>query len=241
MAETNLYDTDFDDEGEFLDAVDYRQIALPTELLQAILSHAGDAFSLKNLAQCCSSFHRAFLANQDFLLQTVLRNEISAGVLPDALVTFASARLLRGEEFTTIPSDGHLRQGFDCQAQLRQLVKLGLISWSVPKALALSQLHSHIVFFTHKFASTLVTNPITGSSNQNPVVLRPKELERIERSFYRYELFCNLSRAGSQGEDREFLEKFAPWENEQLATIYDFLYDQMSIGMVSQHTWRTQD
>ncbi len=96
MAFTMSNDTDSDCEEDFFDAIESRTKLPPTELVQTILSNTADAFSLIGLAQCCSLFYRAFLANQDGILQTVLRNEIAPDVLPDAFTTLASARLLRG-------------------------------------------------------------------------------------------------------------------------------------------------
>ncbi len=242
MAETTSYATDSDCEGEFFDAIDSRLRFLPTELVQVILLYATDAFSLKNLAQCCSSFHRAFLANQDSILQIVLRNEISADVLPDALVTFASARLLLGVDFKILPCVPHEER--DYLRDLRQIAELGPVSWSMPKALAISKLHRDVDFFASEFAATLTTSPIISITSNGSKALKPKEIERIERSFYRYELFCNLLRKGdldTEDKCRQFFNKFAPWENEQLASVYEYLFGTLSTGMVSLNIWCTKD
>lgn len=241
MANAISYNTDSDCEEDFYDAIDSRIKLLPTELVQAILSQTSDAFSLISLAQCCSSFHCAFLADQVHILQTVLRNEIAADVLPDALTTFASARLLHGLELTTSPSTPNEER--DYLSDLRQLAELGPASWSIPKALAISELHSNVNFFSSEFASTLEANPFTGITNKCAIVLTPKEIGRIQRSFYRFELFCNLfrnDRMDSEDQRRRFFNNFAPWENEQLASVYEYLFSRLSTGMIPQYTWHTR-
>jgi hypothetical protein len=119
MAFTMSNHTDSDCEEDFFDAIESRMKLLPTELVQTILSNTADAFSVISLAQCCSLFYRAFLANQDGILQTVLRNEIAPDVLPDALTTLASARLLRGLDFTEFPPTSNRER--DHLSDLRQL------------------------------------------------------------------------------------------------------------------------
>lgn len=236
MANPTSYNTDSDGEEEFFDAIDSRMKLLPTELVQAILSQTSDAFSLISLAQCCSSFHRAFLADQDRILQTVLRNEIAADVLPDALTTFASARLLHGVELTTSPSTPNRER--DYLSDLRQLAERGPVSWSISKALAISDLHGNVDFFSSEFASTLQANPFTGITHKCAIALTSREIHRIQRSFYRYELFCNLFRNGAMSSEdscRRFFIKFAPWENEQLASVYEYLFNRLSTGRIPQY------
>ncbi len=104
MAFTMSNDTDSDCEEDFFDAIESRMKLLPTELVQTILSNTADAFSLIGLAQCCSLFYRAFLANQDGILQTDLRNEIAPDVLADALTTLASAITYPNESWLGFPA-----------------------------------------------------------------------------------------------------------------------------------------
>lgn len=60
--------------------------------------------------------------------------------------------------------------------------------------------------------------------------LSTNEVTRIERSLYRFEIYCNLFRDSAQftfapgPEQREaYFSKFSPWENEQLACVQDYL------------------
>ena len=66
-------------------------------------------------------------------------------------------------------------------------------------------------------------------------------MDRIERVLYRYKLYCNMfgkkhtdGRLHSRDRRRMFfLNKFAAWENEQLATIYEYLFRKLSTGVAS--------
>lgn len=68
---------------------------LSTEIIQAILSQSPDVQSLKSLAKCCSSFHRAFVGAQNHIIDDVLRGQISTNILPDALMTLWSTEISR--------------------------------------------------------------------------------------------------------------------------------------------------
>ena len=61
---------------------------------------------------------------------------------------------------------------------------------------------------------------------------------RIERSFYTFEIYCSLfgksrSRLSLNDQLDLFFNRFAPWENEQLACVHDFLLDELKPGIIS--------
>ena len=67
-----------------------------------------------------------------------------------------------------------------------------------------------------------------------------QELRRIERALYRFEIYCDLFReipnersstipsAINSEQSQLFFAKFAPYENEQLGCIHDFLVRAIS-------------
>lgn len=68
----------------------------------------------------------------------------------------------------------------------------------------------------------------------------PSEMHRIERSFYVFELFCvlygklgNLEENPLSPEREGFFRQAAPWENEQLACVDEFLIEQFRPGRSS--------
>lgn len=87
----------------------------------------------------------------------------------------------------------------------------------------------------------------------------PTETQRIRTALFRFELFCNLYRKSpnlpewkqerpSCSERKEaFLDKFSPWENEQMFTVYEYLRKLVTLGwyvykITAQftHSWSIQ-
>ncbi|KAL9122316.1 MAG: hypothetical protein Q9187_001125 [Circinaria calcarea] len=223
-------------------------LSFPTELAQAILFHAPDFISLRALTLSSPFFYRAFLTAQKLILNKVLSNEFRASrtILPDALTTFTSARL-------SLQSDSQIRddQIKSFLLNLHPITALPEI-WSLSDFWALSTTHDHVKYFANDFAITLSANPLTGASHEVPSALTPTEMDRVERALYRYELYCNLfgknhgygrldwpdqRRPDFRDQQRMFFGKFAPWENEQLATIYEYLVRKLSTAFndVAEH------
>ena len=206
------------------------QKPIPTEIAQLILSHSPDAFTLKNLVLSSPIFYRSFLTARNAILKDILHNEFRPSILPDALATFYS---------------GHTPLGKDSKVEhvLSRYDNPGLIHiecWSLSDALELSKIHDDVDYFASDYASTLSRHPVTACRLSEPVSLRPHELDRIKRVLYRFELYCNCFRKDdnldrgleSPQERREmFLNAFSPWENEQLNTIYEYLYRKLSVRM----------
>lgn len=205
---------------------------LPIEIIQLILSQSADAFSLRNLAFSSPVFYRPFLAAQDFILKDALRNEISPGVLPDALMSFYSAPTAQLSLQNVEDFEAFMGRYDHIEGALSEY-------WSLSHSLRLSQTHSTVEYFATDFASTLTTHPATGLPLPEAISLHPRERDRIERTLYRFELFCNCHRQNSRvcrrllsvtHQKRSFLEYFSPWENEQLASIFEYLYLKLTLG-----------
>ncbi|KAI9780859.1 MAG: hypothetical protein M1839_006486 [Geoglossum umbratile] len=109
--------------------------------------------------------------------------------------------------------------------------------WTPADALAASKLHFYVHSFAMKFASTALSK-IPSRYGQQPPPTR-QELERIKRALYRFEIYRNIfpprsykshvaNVDGTEMLNKVFFSKFAPWENEQLACIYDFLVEEVS-------------
>lgn len=78
-----------------------------------------------------------------------------------------------------------------------------------------------------------------GWPETDPVSISRSEIVRIERSLYRLELFHNRWPRGERKIDGVWpggpiyfgyylMTRFAPWENEQLACIHDYLIEALS-------------
>lgn len=214
-------------------------LGLPDEIKQAIFSSLADVASLKALILTCSSLYHAFLKVESLILAQILQNQINPNLMHDALATLKSSQIdpwcrLAGENVIMLYTTGETSSL--------------LPTWNLRNALAVSELHGHIQFFANNFASSALSqNPVTGLPETDPAPASPSELIRIQRTLYRFELYCNLfaERRRSFGgyfetfnvneQGRYLAAGFAPWENEQLACIRDYL-----IGTLSKctfHLW----
>ena len=207
---------------------------VPFEIKQHILTMLPDIASLKALMLACPSFYQVFCDRKSYVLVRILNTYITPDLMCDALATFQSTPRLQWSKKKV--NDLILRY------TNRETNSL-LPEWNHCNATALVEMHGHVQFFANGIANSALSHvAMTGLSNPNPVKASPSELIRIQRTLYRFQFYCNMynlhagSRLGrfniavrdEQG-DRVF-HGFAPWENQQLACIRDFLCNVMSEG-----------
>lgn len=204
---------------------------LPTDILLVLFRALSDIPSLRALSLTNSGLHEIFIKHASSISFAVLSNEIPATILPEAIAAWSSSNIKpwsrsRVQRFL---QDYHANR----EAQMSQ-------SWTLFKALKVSKLHQRSRFFASEFsASVLSTNPVSGSPTPN-FPPSSREADRIERTFHRFELYCNLFRKQSPTQegtqrfsDTEqqdiYFKHYAAWENEQLACVHDYLFRRLSI------------
>ena len=216
-------------------------LSLAPELKQTVFSALPNASTLESLALTCSSLYHTFLDAESLIIKSILHNQIGPDLMCDAIIVFKSRTLK--------PCDN------DAVIALLKLYtehnyNIIFQKWKLRDALAIGSLYDDIEFLTKGFASsTLSTNPVTGIEDTSPSPLSLPELVRIKRTFYRYELFCHISRSIFQGlgaldpdepehgSPQSLFFSVAPWENEQLACVQDYLFERLSIRMVYLKMW----
>lgn len=209
-------------------------LSLPPELKQAILSELPNASTLLSLVSTCSSFYHTFLNAEPLITKSVLHIQIGWDLICDAMVVYESTALEHySDDTATELLKMYTRNDFTTLPQ----------RWKLRDALAIGGLHDHIEFFSRAFAcSTLSINPVTALPEALPPLLSSSETTRIKRTFYRYELFSNMFRqldrvqtvlAAPKSPQRMFFSISAPWENEQLACVRDYLHHCFSPCMYS--------
>lgn len=202
---------------------------LSVELVRMILSAVPDVASLQAAALSCPLFYRAFLEAETAITAQVLLNQIDVSVLPEAMAASESSSL---RPHDTEPKNGEVIVDFVTQ-NLRQRPTPPRY-WSLRKALRLGRLHIYVDGLAKKFAMAALTkHPL----NRSKSIATRQEIYRIERALYRFEIYCNLFRESPKaqssvyGEQKQlFFANFAPWENEQLGCIHDFLVQIVSPG-----------
>lgn len=191
----------------------------PLELKQALLSSLSDVYSLRSAALCCSSFYHAFLDAEQLITTQVVKNQLDAEVLSEAVIALKSSEQSWTGQGIVDFVDLHLRSRMAPPT-----------SWTLSEALPLSNLHSNV----ERFASEFIAEMLNTSSEFAYIDAPPtwpvsrKETNRVQRTFYRFELYCNLFHDSKVFEASEmeglFFSKFSYWENEQLACVYDYLF-----------------
>lgn len=204
-------------------------LLLPPEIQQAIFSQVDNVRTFKAAAASCHSL-RDLLLHSNLVINQVLMRVIPPDLLPEAFAVYKSSRL---------PSTN---RGIVQDFLHDYFTSLSHIShfWTLNEAASLEQFHELVQLFTTDFvARALSKNPVTGSPEKSePALITERELYRIQRAFYRFELYCNLFKRNEkcrnpirppplvipfEDQSRLFFHRFAPWENEQLACIHDFL------------------
>ena len=210
-------------------------LSLPSELIQTIFSALPNASALRPLVLTCSSFYRTFLAAEPLIIESILQAQIGSDLMYDAIIVSKSTKLEPYSKYAAIQI---------LKLYAKQHLKFPPQAWKLRDALAIGGLHDDIEFFSRDFAtSALSANPVTGLDEVSSSPLSLLELNRIKRTFYRYELFCNIFRqrgsiqtkqADPQKPQSMFFSICAPWENEQLACVRDYLFDRLSSCRYSQ-------
>ncbi|KAK2757966.1 hypothetical protein FQN54_004372 [Arachnomyces sp. PD_36] len=195
-----------------------------------------DVATLRSAIEIDESLRSVFWNNESAILQSILG--IDPTLMPEVLAVLASTRFHFGKVRPRASNDPWSRS--EVHRILHQYFQRQpfAFKWSYVDALVIDQIYGHIRFFVDDFASSVLsTHVVTGEKQSTPAPLSPNEKCRLERAFLRFELFCNLFRERGYGRDRfspdelhdSFFKKFAPWENEELACINDYMCAKITI------------
>lgn len=214
---------------------------LPPEIIELILLEISDPQSLL-AAISCMVFNPCFCEKSDSISAQVLRNHLGVDVLPEAVAAFESSRL-RPHDESFVNEMYNFRDQYLIR---RQGPCKSLALW---KALRIAKLHYFVTQLTDRFLfDTASRGPLHGGVS----AVTHQERCRVERTFYHFEVYCNIFKNEWSGEPRGgigcliprnstvsehqtdfFFTNFAPWEIEQLGCIYDFLDRLVSRGQLA--------
>ena len=197
---------------------------LPVEILHGILSRLSDIQSLAATVLTGPYLYYAFLDAQSWITEEVLLRQIPTELLHDALAgEVSSHRDIWARE-----------QAKDFLAKYLardQQPFHSYLQWTLSQTLSLARFYRIVEFFT----ASLVSSILTQRPSAWPV--SPSEKSRIDRNFYRFQIYCNVFRnkdnipiRPSDAQRKVYFAHFAPWENEQLACIQDYLHGVMTPG-----------
>ena len=212
--------------------------SLPVELRHAILCEMPDFRTLQSAIDVDDSLRSVFWANESTILKNVMHKIVDSRLLPEVNAVIESTRFCFGKVKLRLPDDPWTKDGV-CRLLNHYFQREPLsVNWNFADARTISELYEHIRFFVEDFASSMLSIHLaTGYKQLALPPLSPNERCRLEGSFLRFELFCNLFRERSENQERFqveelweiFFAKLSPWENEQLACIHNYLTDKILI------------
>ncbi|KAK2804589.1 hypothetical protein FQN51_001790 [Onygenales sp. PD_10] len=191
--------------------------SLPVELRQAILCELPDVPALQAALEADASLKDAFFDAESLILESITCHQIPVALHPEAFAVLASSHF--GDK--TFSAD-HAQKIVN-NYLLR--VPSYPIKWTLDEARSLNDIHEHISCFAEEFASSALRVYPVPPKSPKPVSIT--ERSRFMGAFYRFEFYCNLFRKYPK-QGVPFVSRFAPWENEQLASIYDYLFDKIT-------------
>ena len=217
-------------------------LGIPAEIKQLIFEQLADISSLRALISTCSTLYYFFLKSESSILAEVLQRRIPPSLMHPAIAILKSSK----------PTPWSRQTTEDLITLYTKTDKSSLLpELNLRNAVLLSEMHDHVHFFANRFAtSALSQHPVAGVPRRSPVPISPSELCRIERTFYRLQFYCNLMRWRNKGLSNRYeiswviSDGFAPWENEQLACVIEYLVNaafQGTCSIICVHTRQTAD
>ncbi|KAJ5595084.1 uncharacterized protein N7459_001292 [Penicillium hispanicum] len=206
---------------------------LPVELIQEILLVLPDIATLKATINTCHLLHAAFKENEERIVKRILQDQIEPELFHDALAAMASSqrKLWKKKQ-----ADAFLKKYFDRDGGHF----LSSCRWKLSQVQPLIENLELVNSFTQRFWYDCLMRPrgVDDHIRSSRPTSRTERI-RIGRTFYRFETYCNLFRgyrhileatnhrhcgAFVTRQRYKYFARFAPWENEQFACVYQFLF-----------------
>ena len=206
--------------------------ALPPELKFEVLCALPDIPTLCCLIHASSEMYRTFANAQSLVLRHILQKEIPLNVRPEAEAVYISS---------TSPRD--LSCFFRFVGSYPKILRFEQSESPITlfTAIHLSKMHDCVTSLTTHFCTSILSrNPVSGLPDNDYHPPSENEIHRIQRTFYRLELYCNIARRekdmdnyelevdSPSGHLTQFLLSMPPWELEHLACVRDYCYRQIS-------------
>lgn len=200
---------------------------LPVELLQAILAAAPDIKTLEAAVMTGPCLYNAFKGAEEFIVRPVILRQFDTDLLHDVLATHASSKIQdwsidQAEKFLT-PYFARDQHHF-----------VDSMEWKLSQARSIGRFDETVQYFVDRLAPKALSLYTFWNGLMTQGVPPTKlERNRISRSLYRFETFCNLypswKYALRSDTGKLYIDNFAPWENEQLVCISESLYTRFTL------------
>lgn len=200
---------------------------LAFELKFEILQRLTDLPSLDAIVHASPSYHRAHVTRRHSILAKVVSRDIGPNILLEA---HALAMAL-----TTNNKDGSEIRRFleEYKSTRTEPASVSIERFPLTHIATLSRVQYAVRFASKDFCqATLSRHPLSSEKEEDIPPLSTNEARRINRAFYRFEIFCTIfSQPGFKVKRKLdcmdmchlFLNQFPPWEVEEIACIRDYI------------------
>lgn len=205
---------------------------LPCEIVASILRNLENVRFIPSVLLTCRHFYTSYKESPGIGAE-ILRRQIPSALLPYSIALIEASRLPRPHAAGTVPE--FLDSLYKHPDQMANKLP------SLPTPVLLEMGHMHAIIYT--LVIDFVIDAWKLLCQETQILLRRFSLSSTEylrfcRAFYRAELFFRLFRGAEQAtagtfenaENQLFFSRHAPWENEQLGCVYDFLEKRFSQG-----------
>ncbi|KAH8688370.1 hypothetical protein BGZ61DRAFT_41692 [Ilyonectria robusta] len=204
--------------------------SLPCEIVVSIFRNLDDVRCISSVLLTCRYFYACYNERPSIGAE-ILRRRIPSALLP------YSVALIEASRHPFLPAVGAVLQLLHDLYEHPDQMANKLHSLPISGLLELGHIHVIIDTLVNDFA-TDAWKLLCQEAEDFPtsVSLSSTEYLRFCRAFYRAELFFRVYRGANQttleriggAEARLFFSRVAPWENEQLGCVYDFLDKRFS-------------
>ncbi|KAG9254079.1 uncharacterized protein F5Z01DRAFT_636741 [Emericellopsis atlantica] len=193
---------------------------LPPELLMRILELLESTADLYSVISASPAALRIFETASERVLLTVTRRRIHPQSLRHAVATISVPSVNFKPPWNVL--DRYFSSGSEPSEDA--LLAPG-------KARALATLHAHVCRHIRRYADQTCAQ-LSGPATDGGQQLSSTELTRLERGFYRYELYCRVfpaepgnalqSRSSAREQFERFIKRLEPWEMEEIVCIHQY-------------------
>lgn len=205
--------------------------ALPPELLTEVLASLPEVSSLVSAALTCRTLYQLATDEHLNIPRRVISNEIAPLVILEAF-TAVDARHRDGWLLSWLPH----KRPVTCEDLLQGTASFPQY-WSLTTCVHMSRLHSKIQDLSNQFAQSALDGLRGAPKGITNGPLSNLERCRIETAFYRVETYSALYEIQpvhyhwQRNLTSNYFRRYATWENEQFACIWNWLKDEAWEGI----------
>lgn len=194
---------------------------LPVELLESILHYVPDILSLRSLVLSCPAAYRTFRGATTQIIHSVIQHNIPPSLIPFAAFVQKTTETSLKPYCARLPPDNACSVAESCEehklaispeeddANIVALINMFkskdfesfTIPWTPRSALKASQLHDHCLFFSERLSRKMLHGYDSELREPPP---SSTEQHRILRTFYLFEIYCELFRSEHEGFNLSF-------------------------------------